>query len=195
MCIPQGKYLYKITNVKNTSSNKKGFTLVEIIVAIAIFIVLVTISMGAIAGIFDANRKSQSLKAIMTNLNFAVEIMAREIRFGSKYHCGTTGDWSLPQDCSSGDNIITFESSSGGEITYRLNGNTLEKSEDGGNTYLGITAPEINIESMKFFVTGAELSSKQPKVLILIRGHAGNKPTIQSSFTIQTTVSQRILDS
>ena len=72
--------MLKVKYKKLKFFGERGFTLVEIMVAIGIFVALVTVSMGALASIFDANRKSQSLKAIMTNLNFAVEVMAREIR-------------------------------------------------------------------------------------------------------------------
>ena len=176
-----------------------GFTLVEMLVSIAIFVVLVTVSLGAIASIFDANRKSQSLKAVMTNLNFAVEVMAREMRFGTNYHCGSTGNLSQPQNCSSGDSSISFLSSDGRQIVYSLDSVThqLQKSEDGGGNFLGITAPEITIQSLKFFVVGAgavPLNYTQPKVLILLRGYAGSKVSSQSVFTVETTVSQRILD-
>ncbi len=181
--------------------SKKGFTLIEVIVAISIFIVLVTVSLGAIASIFDANRKSQSLKAIMTNLNFAVEVMAREMRFGTNYHCGESGDLEDPQNCSGGENFISFLSSEDEQIIYRLNTETdqLEKSLDGGNDYLGITAPEITIQDLKFFVLGSTVevspaSPLQPKVIILIRGYAGAKESSRTIFTLETTVSQRVLD-
>ena len=169
----------------------------EIMVAIGIFVALVTVSMGALASIFDANRKSQSLKAIMTNLNFAVEVMAREIRFGKNYHCGSGGLIEEPQNCTSGDNFISFLSSDSLQIVYRLNGAQVEKSEDGGSSFLGVTAPEITIQSLKFFVLGAGPvpgNFLQPKVIILVRGFAGPRPTSQSNFALQTTVSQRVLD-
>ncbi|MFZ3019969.1 MAG: type II secretion system protein [Minisyncoccia bacterium] len=179
--------------------NQKAFTLVEILVAVGIFAVIVMLSLGALANIFDANRKSQSLKAIMTNLNFAVEIMTREMRFGTNYHCGTSGTLTLPQNCTSGDNFFSFLSSGGNQFVYRLNQSTnqLEKSDDGGNTYLGITAPEITIQALSFYVIGAgqgASAGNQPKVIILIRGYAGTKATSQSSFSLETTVSQRVLD-
>ncbi len=190
-----------MTGKNKTNKNKKGFTLIEVIISISIFIVIVTVSLGAIANIFDANRKSQSLKAIMTNLNFALEVIAREMRFGTNYHCGEDGDIAQPQNCTEGGNFISFLSSDGNQVVYRLNisTNQLEKSINGGSSYIGITAPEITIQSLKFFVLGATVevapaSPLQPKVIILIKGYAGTKTTSQSVFTLETTVSQRILD-
>ncbi len=177
---------------------KKGFTLIEILISVGIFAVLVTVALGSIASIFDANRKSQSLKAIITNLNFAVEVMAREIRFGENYHCGEDGDIEEPQNCSSGSDFISFLSAEGIQIAYTVEDSQLKKSEDGGETFLGVTAPDITIEHLKFFVLGAgqvlENEFLQPKVIILLRGYAGSKPTTQSTFILETSISQRVLD-
>lgn len=64
-----------------------GFTLVEIIVSIAIFIVVAVVALGALLKIIDANKKSESIKSVVTNLNFALDSMARDIRVGSHYIC------------------------------------------------------------------------------------------------------------
>ncbi len=180
---------------------EKGFTLVELLVAVGVFLVVMTISLGSVLSILDAGRKAKALKSVMTNLNFTLEVMAREIKFGTNYYCGedTTNPHTLTSNCAGG-NAITFTDSSGGDIIYRLNGTSIEKSANGG-LYLGLTSPEVKITTFKLFVTGSlpydgttYFDTNQPKVFILIRGYAGSKPTIQSSFTLQTVVSQRVLD-
>ncbi len=179
------------------AASSRGFTLVELMVAISLFLVVLTISLGSITSIFEANRKSQSLKAIMTNLNFAMEIMSRDIRFGTRYHCGESGVLSEPQNCTSGDSAIAFRSLDGEDVVYRLQGSGVERSINGG-AFLPLTAPEIHVQDLKFFVLGAgqndEAAFLQPKALILIRGYAGERPSSRSTFVLQTTVSQRVLD-
>ncbi len=66
---------------------KKGFTLVEMIVSIAIFFIVVLVAMGAVLKTLDANKKSQAIKTVITNISFAFETMTREMRVGSKYNC------------------------------------------------------------------------------------------------------------
>lgn len=174
----------------------RGFTLIEIMTAVSVFAVVMVISMGAILGVFDANRKSDSLKTVMDNLNFAVDSMSREMRFGKNYHCGT-GTLTTPQNCSSGGTLVSFLSSDGQQIAYRLNGTQIEKSVDGGSTYIAVTAPEINIESLSFYVLGASpapANTLQPRVLIKIKGSAGSKAKTKSDFSLQTLVSQRLQD-
>ncbi len=171
---------------------KKGFTLIELITALAIFMVIMTISMGSIIGIFDASRKSRTLKTVMNNLNFAMETMSKEMRFGKTYHCGP-GNIAVPQNCPSGDTLMSFSSSEGDQIIYRLNQNRIEKQINGVG-YTAVTAPEAVIESLQFYTLGADTSdSLQAKVLIKITGYAGADKN-RSDFTLQTLVSQRLPD-
>ena len=184
------KYLFKIL-----CNMTKGFTLIEMMTAVSIFLVVMTMSMGSILGVFDANRKSQALRIVMNNLNLAVESMAREIRFGTNYHCGADGALSEPQNCVNGDNLISFLSSDNEQIAYRLAGTTIEKSTDGGISYIAVTAPEIIINDLTFYVLGAgKTNAIQAKALIKIKGTAGKKESSRTSFGIQTLVSQRLSD-
>lgn len=172
---------------------KKGFTLVEIMTAVSIFIIVMTVSMGSIIGIFDADRKSKSMRSIMGNLNLAVETMAREMRFGTNYHCGAGGAVSTPQNCPSGDSFLGFLSSDNVQIVYRKNGTSLEKST-GNGSYVVVTAPEVVIEDLTFYTLGAGTGNAlQPKVLMKIRGTAGSGKS-QTTFALQTLISQRALD-
>ena len=173
---------------------KKGFTLIELMIAVSIFIIVMTISMGSIISVFDANRKSRSLKTVLNNLNLTVESMMKEMRFGSNYHCGP-GAVTIPQDCPSGDTLMSFLSSNGVQITYRLSGQTIEK-KIGNDVYIAITAPEIIIDNLVFYTLGAEARAGdplQPKVLVKIKSRAGAGGG-QSDLTLQTLVSQRVLD-
>lgn len=171
---------------------KKGFTLVEIMTAISLFIIVMTISMGSIISVFDADRKSKSVRAVLGNLNLAVETMAREMRFGKNYHCGE-GTITTPQNCPSGDDIMGFLSSDDLQIVYRQNGSVIEKSTD-NEPYVAVTAPEVTVESLTFYVLGAGTANQlQPKVLISVKGTAGVDEG-KTDFAIQTLVSQRVLD-
>jgi len=189
-----------------TKNKEQGFTLIEIMTAVSIFAIVATISMGSILTVFDVNRKSESIKTVMDNLNLAVESMAREMRFGTSYNCNPSLPAPLPpntikQNCSSGAESMAFLSNNNTQIiVYRKSGAMIEKSKDAGSTFVPVTAPEIIIDDLKFFVLGALPSSsesgnpQQPKVLIKVKGTAGTKDGTKSDFTVQTLVSQRKLD-
>lgn len=51
------------------ATGQKGFTLVEMIVAIFVFSVVMVISTGALVSIIGANRKAQSVKSVMNNVD------------------------------------------------------------------------------------------------------------------------------
>lgn len=64
-----------------------GFTLVEMIVALAVFSVVITIAVGALLSLIASNEQLQNEQSVMTNLSFALDSMAREIRTGTNYFC------------------------------------------------------------------------------------------------------------
>lgn len=186
----------------NNKKLSKGFTLIELMVASSVFIVVMLISSGAILSVFDANRKSNSLRSVMDNLNLSMESMTRSIRFGKDYHCGSTGNITLPYSCgAAGDTSLSILDVSGVTVTYSLvadvNGiHRIQRSSGGSNFYL--TSPDVDITSLKFYVYGAEPFSgadfNQPKVIMLVGGYAGNDPSTRSTFSLQTTISQRQFD-
>ncbi len=173
--------------------NNRGFTLVELLTAVSIFAVVMTISMGSILSIIDANRKSRNLKSVMTNLNLAIESMSKEMRFGTNYHCGSTGSLSQPYNCPSADYSMSFTASDGALITYRFNNHALEKNT-ASQGFIPVTAPEVVIDNMIFYTLGAGTDNTlQPKVMTMIKAHAGSGRG-RSDFILETMVSQRALD-
>ncbi|HUD04166.1 MAG TPA: type II secretion system protein [Candidatus Paceibacterota bacterium] len=169
-------------------SKIRGFTLIEMIVSIGIFTIVMLMATSTIFTVVAANNKAQSLKLVMDNLDFALDSMVREIRVGTNYSCPDS-----PSNCSSGDTQFTFTSSDTGNpsITYSLSGAQIMESS--GETSLPITAPNITIQSLKFYLVGTP-GSIQPRVLITVGGTSGSG-TSASTFNIQTTVSERQIGS
>jgi len=187
--------------------SQKGFTLIEMIVAVALFAVVMLVSVGALLSLVGANRKAQSLQSVMNNLNIALDGMVRSVRMGSEYHCGT-GVITQTQNCE-GDTRLAFkpfcaENCDGmNRWVYAFDADgsycgvgRLCKSVNSGGKYYAITAPEVTINSMKFYVIGTTRGDTvQPKVVIEVKGTAGAKTVkTTTSFSIQATAVQRILD-
>ena len=74
----------------HTKQTTAGFTLIEMIVSLALFSVVITISVGALLVLIASNRQLQDEQAVLTNLSFALDSMTREIRTGSAYACGSS---------------------------------------------------------------------------------------------------------
>ncbi len=169
---------------------QRGFTLVEMIVAIFIFSVVMIIATGALVNILDANRKAQTEKSVINNLNFALDSMTRAIRVGTDYNCGVS-------NCATtGSTQFLFNNADGNPVTYRFNqtAKQIERSINGGS-FLTVTAPEVQINTLQFYADGISTSDgEQPRVLIILEGQSGEKTRTKTTFSIETLVTQRLLD-
>lgn len=174
----------------------RGFTLVEMIVAIGLFTTVLFIASSAFLAVLNADRKSRATRIAMDNLNLALEDMSRRIKTGTSYYCNGTTAISGTSDCSSpGESSIAFTEQDGVTRTvYRLEGGAIKRTVGVSGTELPVTAPEITISNLKFIVNGSSSGdTTQPYAAILIEGdtRAGQ---ITSGFKIQTTVTQRTYD-
>ncbi|MEN9614165.1 MAG: hypothetical protein RLZZ347_472 [Candidatus Parcubacteria bacterium] len=158
-----------------------GFTLLEMIVAIFIFSIVVTIASGAMLSMISANRKAQALKTVMNNVNLALDSMSRDIRFGASY-APVSGIFS-------GLCVTTCEgiavTKPGGVTQYfrsTKNGTLVRKR---GALEQELTSTGAVLESLDFVISGT-------KVLVTLSGYAGKDPNdTQNRFDIQTTMTQR----
>ncbi|TSC86139.1 MAG: hypothetical protein G01um10148_645 [Parcubacteria group bacterium Gr01-1014_8] len=181
-----------------------GFSLVEMVVSVGLFAIVMLVGLGALVSLIDANRKARALESVMNNLNIALDGMVRAIRMGSTYHCGS-GTQTIPQDCADTPGTsFAFEPFGGSssdvndQWRYRYDAETkrIYKSENGGGTEFPITAEEVSIEEMAFYVVGTTPGDTvQPKVVIVVKGIAGAaKVKTKTTYSIQATAAQRILD-
>lgn len=181
---------------------KRGFTLIELLVSVAIFSVVVVIALGALLAMAEADRKAQTLKTIVNNLNFSLESMSRTIRTGYDYHCAASNG----QDCVNGGSSLYFTGADGRAYVYvfeNSSGSACNQAAPVGcilrsvasSGLIPLTSPEVIIEDMKFYVLGSVRSDAiQPRVTIILSGYVNFKDGQKSRFNIQTTVTQRIYD-
>src|SRR3989344_9620099 len=108
-----------LTPKPSTRNAQKGFTLVEMIVALGFFTTIMLVVISVLTVVSGANEKARTTRVVIDNLNFAVENMARTLRVGSVYHCGDDSGsvaYTIQQDCSAGESEITFFNVQGGEV-------------------------------------------------------------------------------
>jgi prepilin-type N-terminal cleavage/methylation domain-containing protein len=100
--------------MRTSSLNQSGFTLIEMIVSLALFSVVVTTSVGALLALISTNQQLQVEQSIMTNLSFALDSMTREIRTGTAYFCENRNNYNQggPQN-----NIFNDGTNGGGNGT------------------------------------------------------------------------------
>lgn len=191
---------------KQNAQTTGGFLIIELIVALFVFGIVMTVSIGSVIAVIDANKKAQSLESIMNNLNLAMDSMTKALAVGSTYNC-LVGP--IVTDCSTGPGDgVTFESQDGGTVqtirfffeTPCVGGGTggCIKRQIGSAPAFRMTAPEVNIQDAKFYVAGTQTlalgDTNQPRVSIFIKGQAGVNTRNPTDFSIQTMVSQRVPD-
>ncbi len=188
-----------------------GFTLIEIMVSIAIFTIIMVMGVSALLNTNTIHKVSNNQRSLIDNLNFMMEDMSRNIRLGYNYHCfindQITGN-ETPQSCPSGSSALSIEGLNGksdfpdDQIMYSFVNNPddnqyyiLEKKSSDSSNFLNITPNEIKISKQSgFVVKGAEETGEQPTVLIRLFGTIKYK-NVETPFNLQTVVTQRATDS
>jgi prepilin-type N-terminal cleavage/methylation domain-containing protein len=189
----------------NCKINKynKGFTLVELMVSMAIFMMIMLAAMGSLFVSLNAIRNIRAEQTAIDSVNYAIESMSRSIRLGTKYHscdigCPSDDDPLAARDSYGDNSIISFVPQNYDEIgskriTYQKNGKTLERCI--GNDCASIVSDEVTITKLRFDVKGAEDKDPNyhPRVYILVGGEVTIKGSETTTFAIQTIAAQRNL--
>jgi len=69
----------------------QGFTLVELLVAITIFVVVMAIASNLFIGALRAQKSVVDLIAVNDNISLALERIGREIRVGNSFSANSSG--------------------------------------------------------------------------------------------------------
>jgi len=187
-------------------NSKSGFTLVEMLVAVSLFLVAATIGLGALIVVNDAYRKTKAQQVAIDNVNFAIESMTRSIRTGALYDC--EGDPNpKSRSCSQSPNSqFSHRDVCRRAVIYRLieDGNgrgsiqtqiidDKDICDRGGGTgdFVELTSPDVDIDELNFYVIDAEYTEGQPRVVLVIKGVAGRRLKELTPFSVQTTVTAR----
>lgn len=156
-----------------------GFTIIETMVAISVFLVVIIAGMGALLNANLLHNKSGNIRQIMDNLSFAMEDMSRSLRTGYNYDClSGQGDRTLNASTSTSCQVgwgVTFEQQNGDpnngndQWSYYISNDSVDtttgktygaikKSTDGGQTQVQLTSPEVHIDpnASQIDILGAE---------------------------------------
>ena len=176
---------------------RRGFTLLEMVVALGVFSVIMVIAFGIAISMNNAQFKASRIQIVQDDLRFALESMTKEMRTGTNFQA------SEPViGLSNGYEKITFRRSDGVMITYcmRSGASRIRKITDGTTdcstaSAQPVTGGDVTVEALTFYLTGAAAGAGdgQPRITVSLKARSEN-PKLVSTFSIQTTVSQRIRD-
>lgn len=162
----------------------RGYTLVELMVAVGLFAVIMTLASGGYLMMIGSNRQAQGISTGINNLSFALETMTRTIRTGSKY-CAV----GVPCTATS----FSFVDENGVTVTYShgTQGSVGDIVKNAG-TPTPLTDPSIDITSLTFYYSGITPGDPyQPYVTIIVSSSVSTGPQKTEKFTIETSAVMR----
>jgi len=144
----------------------KGFTIIEMMVSVALFSMVILMSVASLMSLIDASQKTRSIRTTMDNLHLVVDSMSRDLRLGSKYYCQTessprivlpsgTGDTKV-HDCKytdGGGQYLAFRDRYGKTGFYRFDGSCLQKKVTSRDWLLDYTDVLTGPDSIGAFYT------------------------------------------
>jgi len=190
---------------------QKGYTLIEVLVAVGIFTILIAAPTGFFVGSLRGQLKTLASQKLLDNTSYTLEYISRSLRMAKKELSADP----LTACLLEGGTILyghNYQITRGGNglkfINYKNecqeffldeNDHRLKESKNGAAP-VALTAEDLEITSLtglKFKLSGeSQADTDQPRVTLFlkIKGARGQKPELQPEIKIQTTISQRNLD-
>lgn len=167
---------------------QKGFSLLELLIYIAVLAVVMTMLVGVFFSINRSRGKVESQSEVNSNLRFAMEKLSGDIKSASQI--------STPVAAGSAANNLVINNA-GATIEYCINAGTLRRQENGtcdGNSPT-ITSDKVKVDNLSFNRienSNANLTKKVISLEITISmSYNSSSPDWQYGASKVTTVSQK----
>lgn len=179
--------------------NRKGFTLLEVIVAVGIFAVIILASVRIFQAVVSNQRTALIDSDTQENIRYFTEVFTRETRLAQRNTsgvatCGVTTNHVFATSTAGAADILYFKNSDNQCVKYytEFDNNIRRVRIDRASTSDFVTSKKINIEALRFFADDASTST-QPLVTMNLRVRSENNPTIPA-LNIQTSITPRLYE-
>lgn len=179
------------------NSTQKGFTLVEMMVAVSIFIIVAFIVTTTLLTLSSAYKRSQKLRLALDNLNFTLQDISINLREGKDLNCSGTSCSFRPASnwlFNSGEAIVKSCYSAGNRTTdgspsiFYCESCFASTCDSSSGTDL--LSPEIQLKSLRF--TELPASNQRYKLIDLFINVLAVKTAKETvEIPIQATIAQR----
>jgi prepilin-type N-terminal cleavage/methylation domain-containing protein len=158
-----------------------GFTLIELVVAVAVFSSMITIISSIFINSVSSQRKNIGQQDVLDNARYILENMGRSIRQSVIISSDGSGS------------SLTIEHPTEKRITYYLQNNQIIEMVE--ENPIALSSNNVYVSRLNFEVSGNDIDDKtQPRVTIsLSLRNVSSKSNEQSYINLQTTITPRIL--
>lgn len=164
------------------NSNKKGLTMIELLLAVAIFIVVVSIIFSLFLTGLKGQRRAIASQNVQDNARFLLAFIAKELRMSSIN--SVTSD------------TLDITRHDGADVTYTFDGTNEWLERDDGSVSGPINSEEVSVNG-SFYANGIGTGDGiQPRVVIVLRVEIKNAQRVEdkAEIVVQTTLSPRNLE-
>ena len=172
--------------------SRSGFTLIEAVVATAVFAFVVSSVMGVYLSTFQIDRKTRAQRAITQNARFILEYLAKEIRNGNIDYA------SYPSGIVPADPDLYVQNQFNEDERFYLDGQTMVLYKNGSATSLSTSG--VRVTKLKFLIsplgdpyTADKNYNEQPHVTVIMEltSNYGNNPADVATLNFEDTFATR----
>ena len=181
--------------MKNRQSQSAGFSLIEVVVSVALFSVIILSTTQIFKMVIDSQRSALATQNVQESLKYFLEVIGKEIRMAQK----DDGICVLVPD----DKIFVVATNAYGDALYFKNyynqcvayylyndGDAQRFQISRGVDTDFISPAKIRIDTLNF-VLAEEALTTQPAVTLNLKAHALGQGEFKSEMDIQTTMTSR----
>jgi prepilin-type N-terminal cleavage/methylation domain-containing protein len=196
--------------MKKIIKKENGFSLIELLVSVAIFSVLIVIIMSIFQSSIKAQHNATAAQNVQESMRFALELMSKEIRSAKQVYDKNT----LTDDCIGSEsydgyaigkkvyNVYDGSGASEGRVFYFKNKNNecvyyFVRADrlyiNRGGTELPISPDELKVYNFDVSIIDDEINQFhgiQPRMTMTMTIEM-NDPTDKNKMILQTTISSR----
>ena len=183
------------------SKATNGFTLIEIVVAMMIFVLLIGSLFSIFVQALQGQKKTLATQEVLDQTSYVMDYMGRAIRMAKKDTSGSciganlnyiaTNSRILDGQTFQGPGIKFLNYEGVCQEFFRDDGDFKIKESKNAASPVDLTSANMNINNLNIIISGeTQNDAVQPEVTLFL----GIEGKDQSKIKIQTTISQRNLD-
>jgi prepilin-type N-terminal cleavage/methylation domain-containing protein len=189
------KCLIKRFRYMKNKKQRKGFSLMEMIVATALFLAVTTVSIGIFLSVTRANTKISAMQKVENEIRYIVEMISKEVRLGTIYYdyydIVYSGNFENPAP------ILALMDNADNISYFALNGGIVQMSLDGFD-WSDLSTDSVVVDSLDFYLlpdsdpfSQDSTIIKQPMVTLFLEAHYNKGNSSDGQIRIQTTIGSR----